>query len=146
MQCNKVIRGLAQRILSCNSVRCMSDNVLEASRIEKSLNQVTLLGRVGTDPQKRGTVDHPLVMFSLATHTNYKYESGEYMQRTDWHRICVFKPILRDTVYTYLKKGARVLVSGRLNYSEIKDDAGNIKPSTSIIAEDVIFFQSNNPS
>jgi len=32
---------------------------------------VTLLGRVGADPQKRGTEEHPVVVFSLATHQNY---------------------------------------------------------------------------
>lgn len=41
-----------------------------------AVNNVTLLGRVGADPQKRGTTEHPLVIFSLATHTNYKYETG----------------------------------------------------------------------
>jgi len=35
-----------------------------------------LLGRVGADPQKRGSAEHPVVIFSLATHTNYKYETG----------------------------------------------------------------------
>lgn len=37
-----------------------------------------LLGRVGSDPQKRGSTEHPVVIFSLATHTNYKYETGMY--------------------------------------------------------------------
>ena len=37
---------------------------------EKCLNQVTLLGRVGQDPQLRGTDAHPVVTFSLAT--NYR--------------------------------------------------------------------------
>lgn len=40
------------------------------------LNHVTLLGRVGGDPQKRGSEDHPVVLFTLATHTNHKYSSG----------------------------------------------------------------------
>jgi len=38
-----------------------------------------LLGRVGADPQKRGSAEHPVVIFSLATHTNYKYETGVYI-------------------------------------------------------------------
>lgn len=29
------------------------------------------MGRVGADPQKRGTEEHPVVVFSLATHQNY---------------------------------------------------------------------------
>lgn len=41
-----------------------------------AVNNVTLLGRVGADPQKRGSTEHPVVIFSLATHTNYKYETG----------------------------------------------------------------------
>lgn len=40
------------------------------------INNVTLLGRVGADPQKRGSSEHPVIIFSLATHTNYKYETG----------------------------------------------------------------------
>lgn len=41
-----------------------------------AVNNVILLGRVGANPQKRGTTEHPVVIFSLATHTNYKYETG----------------------------------------------------------------------
>jgi len=39
--------------------------------IQIAINKVTLLGRVGADPQKRGTEEHPVVVFSLATHQNY---------------------------------------------------------------------------
>ena len=42
-----------------------------ARGVEKCLNQVTLLGRVGQEPQLRGTDAHPVVTFSLAT--NYRY-------------------------------------------------------------------------
>uniref|UniRef100_A0A1B6DUF0 Single-stranded DNA-binding protein n=1 Tax=Clastoptera arizonana TaxID=38151 RepID=A0A1B6DUF0_9HEMI len=114
----------------------------ESFKIEKSINHVTLLGRVGSEPQKRGNEQHPVVLFSLATQTNFKYESGDYNQKTEWHRICVFKPGLRDIVYNYLRKGQRVHITGRLNYGEIKDEQGNQRQTTSIIAEDVIFFQS----
>ncbi|XP_046431719.1 single-stranded DNA-binding protein, mitochondrial isoform X1 [Neodiprion fabricii] len=139
----EVIRGVSRQLLPPNSTRLMSSEGEHIAKVEKSLNQVTLLGRVGTDPQKRGSIEHPVITFSMATHTNYKYESGEFIQRTDWHRICVFKPILRDTVYTYLKKGTRVLVNGRVSYGEVKDESGNQKSTTSIIADDVIFFQRN---
>jgi len=63
------------------------------------------------------------------------------MQRTDWHKVCVFKPNLRDAVYKYLKKGQRAMVNGRISYSEFKGTDGNVSSSTSIIADDVIFFQ-----
>ncbi|KAI4487741.1 hypothetical protein M0802_011887 [Mischocyttarus mexicanus] len=131
------------RILRTNLLKNIyfSSQANEPNTIEKSVNHVTLLGRVGGNPQERGTTQHPVVIFSLATHLNYKYESGEYMQKTDWHRICIFKPYLRDVVSNHLKKGQRVLVNGRLSYGEFKDDEGNMKQTTAIIADDVIFFQ-----
>ena len=41
-----------------------------------AINSVTLLGRVGSNPVKRGSVDHPVVTFSLATNSNYSYANG----------------------------------------------------------------------
>ncbi|XP_039294682.1 single-stranded DNA-binding protein, mitochondrial [Nilaparvata lugens] len=134
-------RRLPTRVIQSRSLADDSDY---APRVEKSINHVTLLGRVGADPQKRGTEQHPVVVFSLATNTNYKYDSGDFGQKTDWHRICVFKPSLRDTIYSYLKKGQRVHVTGRLSYGEIRDEQGTARTATSIIADDVIFFQTNS--
>jgi len=110
------------------------------NRVEKTINQVMLLGRVGADPQKRGTQEHPVVVFSLATHANYQYGTGDLLQKTDWHRVCVFKPFLRDTVYKYMNKGQRVLVQGRITYGEVKSEDGTSHMTTSIIADDVTFF------
>lgn len=111
---------------------------------------MTLLGRVGNDPQVRGSEEHPVVTFSLATHNNYRYESGDMLQRTDWHRISIFKPTLREMVSSYMKKGQRIYVTGRLTYGEIKTDDGQVRATTSVIADDVIFLQNssnnnNNP-
>ncbi|XP_030753260.1 single-stranded DNA-binding protein, mitochondrial [Sitophilus oryzae] len=113
----------------------------EPAKLEKTINNVTLLGRVGAEPQKKGSDQFPIAVFSLATHTNYRYESGEFLQRTEWHRIVCFKPGLRETVLTYLKKGQRVHVSGKLIYGEVKQGDGSTKNTTSIAADDIIFFQ-----
>jgi single-strand DNA-binding protein len=66
--------------------------------------------------------------------------AGDIQQKTEWHRIAVFKPYLRDTVYRYSEKGQRVLVQGRIVYGEITDAQGAQRPTTTIIAEDVIFL------
>lgn len=105
-----------------------------------AINNVQLLGRVGGDPQKKGTEDRPVVIFSLATHLNYRYESGEFLQKTEWHRVVCFKPGLRDTIMNYLKKGQRVHVTGRITYGEIKGDDGSTRFTTAINADEVIFF------
>lgn len=112
--------------------------------IVSGINSVQLLGRVGADPQKKGSDEHPVVIFSLATHNNYRYDSGEFLQRTDWHRVICFKPGLRETIMTYLRKGQRVYVTGRLTYGETKGVDGSTKTTTSITAEDVIFLNSSH--
>lgn len=99
-----------------------------------------MLGRVGADAQKKGTDERPVTVFSLATHTNYRYESGEFMQKTEWHRIVCFKPGLRDTLLNYVKKGKRVHVTGRITYGEMVAEDGTRKTTTAIAADDVIFF------
>lgn len=106
---------------------------------EKTINQVTILGRVGHDPLKKGTDEHPAIVFSVATHNNYRYESGEFIEKTDWHRVVVFRPSLRDLVFSYLKKGQRVYISGKISYGSVTEGTVT-RPTTSIIADDVIFF------
>ena len=106
-----------------------------------AINNVQILGRVGAHPQKRGNDEHPVVVFSLATNSSYRYETGDVSQKTEWHRVCVFKPTLRDMILNYMKKGNRVLVNGRLMYGSFTGEDGSLKNSTSIVADDIIFFQ-----
>ncbi|KAH8312480.1 hypothetical protein KR044_010995, partial [Drosophila immigrans] len=141
LQLTPVLNGL--RNLSARGAASNTSSTAPA-KIEKTVNNVTILGRVGADPQLRGSQEHPVVTFSVATHTNYKYENGDWAQRTDWHRVVVFKPNLRDSVLEYLKKGQRTMIQGKITYGEITDQQGNPKPSTSIIADEVVFFRDIN--
>jgi len=111
---------------------------------EKCLNQVTLLGRIGQDPQIRGSQAKPVTTFSLATNSSWKDEFAEWQNRTEWHRITVFKPSLQDAVYNFLTKGARVHVSGRLMYGEITDQQGVKQKTTTIAADEIIFLGKQN--
>lgn len=111
---------------------------------EKCINNVTLLGRVGATPIVRGTSERPVVAFSLATNLRYTpggAESGnESVVKTEWHNVAVFKPYLRDVVANNVYKGQRVLVEGRIQYGSVEDQSGNIRHTTSIVANDVIRF------
>uniref|UniRef100_A0A1B0DM86 Single-stranded DNA-binding protein n=1 Tax=Phlebotomus papatasi TaxID=29031 RepID=A0A1B0DM86_PHLPP len=126
------------QISQIGGCRLFSDE--KPQTFEKTVNNVTLLGRVGIEPQMRGSQEHPVVTFSLATHENYRYESGDWSQKTDWHRIVVFKPQLRESVMSYLRRGQRAMVQGKISYGEITDQEGKQRVSTSIIADDVIFI------
>lgn len=98
---------------------------------ERSLNRVTLIGRAGSQPQLKGTVENPVVIFSLATNS---------LTKTEWHKISIFKPSLRSLAENYIKSGNRLFVEGRLNYGQFVDSSGNVVPTTSIIAEEIIFL------
>jgi len=111
---------------------------------EKSLNQVTLLGRAGAAPQRRGTEENPVVVFSLATNTYHRHLEGEVSQNTQWHRISVFRPLLRDTVFNNLTKGQRVYVHGSLTYYTVQDNYNNNSTVTTIVADDVIFLSKSS--
>ena len=108
---------------------------------EKCLNQVTLLGRVGQDPQIRGSQAKPVTTFSLATNSVWRTEEfSEWQTKTEWHRVAVFKPSLQDAVYNFLSKGSRVHVSGRIMYGEITNQEGVKHKTTTIAAEEIIFL------
>ncbi|XP_015926644.2 single-stranded DNA-binding protein, mitochondrial isoform X1 [Parasteatoda tepidariorum] len=144
---SNVLRKASKPLSAMTAVRKFNDDQTSPRvPLEKSINHVTLLGRVGTNPQARGSEAKPVVIFTLATNTNYKYDSGEFQQKTDWHRITVFKPHLRDTVMEYLRKGTRVYVEGRILYGEFSDTSGVIHYTTTIVANDVIFISGSKKS
>ena len=103
---------------------------------EKCLNRVTLIGRVGADAQLKGTSEHPVVIFNVATNTGGP--------KTEWHRVSVFKPGLRQIAEEYVKSGSRVFLEGKLSHGAIVDAKGNAVPTTSIIAEDIIFLSKSS--
>lgn len=130
-----------------NAVRWISDSAgesfaLRGSRIvltgERGINQVTLLGRAGQDPQLRGTQEHSVTVFPLATSFTLKSPDGEYTQKTEWHRVTVFRPVLRDIVSQSIRRGDKVFVSGRISYSQYKDKNEATQRTANIIADDVI--------
>ena len=41
-----------------------------------AINQVTLLGRVGADPSVRGSEEHPVTLFPLATTNSFYKNDG----------------------------------------------------------------------
>lgn len=100
----------------------------------QGLNQVTILGRVGSDPSTKGSEDRPVVTFAVATNANIKAAGGDTRTITEWHRICCFQPNLRESASNYMQKGTRVLVTGRLSYGQIVDGNGSVHQTTSIIA------------
>jgi len=108
---------------------------------EKSMNHVLLVGRAGAAAQLRGSEQHPVVQFPLATSSHYNSPDGEVTQSTVWHNISVFAPGLRDSLLKSVKKGQRVMVSGKVTYFERTDATGAKLSNVSVVANDVVMFK-----
>jgi len=110
------------------------------SRGERGINSVTLVGRVGGDAEVRGSEQNPVTVFSLATSKTIA-RNDEFQQFTDWHRIAVFRPGIREYTAKSIKKGHMVYVQGAIRYSDYAPP-GNDQPVkvANIIADDVMIL------
>ncbi len=73
-----------------------------------------IVGNVGRDPEMRYTPSGQAVTsFSVATNRQYTNNNGELVKETIWFRISAWGR-QAETCNQYLKKGAKVLVEGRL--------------------------------
>ena len=97
-----------------------------------TVNKVTLIGRLGQDPEIRFTGDGAAVAsFSVATNESWKDQSGETQDRTEWHRVVMYGR-MAETATEYMKKGQMVYVEGRLHTREWEDQ-NQIKRKTTEI-------------
>jgi single-strand DNA-binding protein len=100
-----------------------------------SVNKVTLLGRLGKDPEIRYTTSgDPVVTIALATSETWKDKSGEKQEKTDWHRVVVFGK-LADICNEWLKKGSLTYFEGKLQTRKWTDSDGNDKYTTEIVVD-----------
>ena len=77
--------------------------------------QLTLVGRLGREPEMRSMPDGTAVTnFSLATERKWRAgETGELTTETTWFRVQV-TGAQAEACHAYLQRGSKVLVSGRL--------------------------------
>lgn len=99
-----------------------------------SMNRVILVGRLGQDPEVRYTNSGDAVAnLSLATTESWKDKNGEWQNRTEWHRIVVFRN-RAEFAKEYLSKGRMIAVEGQLRTRKWEDKNGNQRYTTEIRA------------
>jgi single-strand DNA-binding protein len=108
----------------------------------RSLNKVMLIGNVGSEPEIRMTPSGSKVAkFSVATNRKYQDRSGQDQEKTDWHRL-TFWGKLADIVEQWVKKGDRLYVEGRIEYSQTQDDQGGTRYWTDIVVSEMVMLGS----
>lgn len=86
----------------------------------RSHNQITLVGRVGGEPERR-TLRNGMAKVEVSVATN-RTRGGE--EHTDWFN-CQFWDKLADLAENLLSKGDLVYISGRMESSKYTDKEGN---------------------
>lgn len=96
------------------------------------MNTITISGNVGRDPELKYSANGTAVVkFSVADTTG-----KDDNKKTVWHDVVVFKE-QAEHVAASVKKGSRVIVTGRLDKSEYTGKDGVKKQRVEVIADDV---------
>jgi single-strand DNA-binding protein len=107
-----------------------------------SLNKVTLIGRLGANPEVRDTANGtPVTSFSIATSESWNDKQGQRQERTEWHRIVAWAK-LAELCGEHLSKGRQVCVEGRLQTRQWNDRDGNKRHTTEVHAREIVFLGS----
>ncbi len=106
------------------------------------LNRVTLVGRLTRDPELRHTQGgDPVCSIRLAVSSRSRDESGNWGDRSNYFDVTVFGR-QAETASTYLAKGRRIGVDGRLSWREWQAQDGTKRQNVEVIANDVFFLDS----
>ena len=98
------------------------------------VNKAILIGRLGKDPNVRqSAAGDSICSFSIATTETWLDKSKVKQEKTEWHRIVMFKR-LAEIGAEYLRKGAQVYIEGRIQTREWKDESDKQHYITEIVA------------
>lgn len=97
------------------------------------INQVLLLGNLARDADVKTMRDGEtkLANFTVATSRRYKDRGGDWKESADYHRCVLWYP--DDEQLKKLRKGAAVLVQGRLQTRSWDDSKGEKRYATEVI-------------
>ena len=109
------------------------------------INKVTLIGRVGSDPELRATQSGKSVCsFSLATNESYMDKDGNRQDSTEWHKITAWGK-LAEICKDYLEKGKLIYIEGKIRTSSYEKD-GEKRYSTEIVARSMQMLSKKDES
>ena len=99
------------------------------------LNQWTVTGRLGADPEVRRSQDgKPIVNLRVACSDTWRdRNSGERKEKTEWVSVVLFSEGLAKVAEQYLKKGSKVLVQGAAKTRKWSDQNGQDRYSTELV-------------
>ena len=95
------------------------------------VNKVTLLGRIGQDPEVKTVGETKVAKISLATSESYKDKSGNKVENTEWHNLELWDGLAK-IAESYLKKGSQIYVEGKIKTDKWETDTGEKRSAVKI--------------
>ena len=109
----------------------------------RGFNRAIIMGNVARDPEIRYTATQKAVAsFSVAVNRSWKDANGELREEVNFIPVVVWGKAA-ETCERYMKKGAGVLVEGRINTRSYESKTGEKRYVTEIVADN---FQFVGPS
>src|SRR3954467_14177431 len=102
-----------------------------------NLNSITVVGNITRDPEMRFTPSGvSKVTFGVAVNRSWRnQQSNEWEEQTSFFNFVCWRE-LADNVGASLKKGTRVVVTGRLEQRSWETDQGEKRSVTEIVADE----------
>jgi single-strand DNA-binding protein len=105
-----------------------------------SINRMTIIGNLGSEPEMRFTPSgRPVTSFRIATNWRYTTAEGERKEETEWFSIVAWGK-LAEQCNQFLTKGRLVYVEGRLRLRTWEGQDGQKRARNEIIADRVKFL------
>lgn len=98
------------------------------------LNRASLIGRMATDPEVRMAGDKAVCNFRLVTNSK---KNGE--NKAEYHNVVCWGKNA-ENVGTFLTRGSKVYLDGRLQTREWTANDGQKKQTTEIVVDQIIFL------
>ena len=109
--------------------------------MSKGINKAILVGNLGNDPEIRQGKSGSFTTCSLATSSSWKDANGQEQSKTEWHNVVAYGR-LGEIMGQYLKKGSKIYVEGSIRTSQWRDDNGQDRYSTQIVAREMQMLDS----
>jgi single-strand DNA-binding protein len=101
-----------------------------------SENSVTLVGNITRDPELRYTTGgRGVASFGLAVNRRYQ-QNGEWQEQTSFFNVTAWAE-LGENAAASLQKGARVIVTGRLQQREYETREGEKRSIVEVVADEL---------
>ena len=102
------------------------------------LNKIMLIGNLGRDPEMSYTPSgKAITKFTMAVTRRMKdRESGERREETQWFNVVAWDQ-LAETINSYLHKGSKTYIEGRMTSRKYTDKEGQERTFWEVVAENM---------